>query len=109
MRYVTYDETGALTGCYLQDVLPEHEAAHIEMPEVDALNWPAYRANTQRDGLELAPPPAPNADQHNAPILAALAAIDAKTIRPLREGDAARVAALDTEAAALRAQLMKGQ
>lgn len=46
-------------------------------------------------------------DQHNAPILAALAAIDAKTIRPLREGDTARVAALDAEAASLRAQLIK--
>lgn len=51
--------------------------------------------------------PAPTPDQHNAPILAALAAIDAKTIRPLREGDTTRVAALEAQAAALRAQLMK--
>lgn len=44
---------------------------------------------------------------HNAPILAMLAAIDAKSIRPLREGDAARVAMYEAEAAALRSQLRK--
>jgi len=49
----------------------------------------------------------PTRDQLNEPILAALAAIDAKTIRPLREGDTARVASLDAQAAALRAQLIK--
>lgn len=49
----------------------------------------------------------PNASEFNAPILAQLAAIDSKSIRPLREGDGARVAALEAEAAALRAQLKK--
>lgn len=44
---------------------------------------------------------------HNAPILAMLAAIDAKSIRPLREGDTARVAMYEAEAAALRSQLRK--
>lgn len=44
---------------------------------------------------------------HNAAILAALEVIDAKTIRPLREGDAARVAALEEQASQLRAQLIK--
>lgn len=42
---------------------------------------------------------------HNAPILDQLAVIDAKSVRALREGDAARIAALETDAAALRAQL----
>jgi hypothetical protein len=46
-------------------------------------------------------------ERHNAPILAALDALDAKSIRPLREGDAVRVAALEQQAAELRAQLRK--
>ena len=50
----------------------------------------------------------PNASAINAPILAALEAIDLKTIRPLREGDSVRVAALAADAAVLRAQLVKG-
>ncbi len=41
----------------------------------------------------------------NGAILTQLAAIDAKSIRALREGDTARIAALEAEAAALRAQL----
>lgn len=45
---------------------------------------------------------------HNAAILAQLEAIDAKSIRPLREGDMARVIALEAQAAALRLQLRKG-
>lgn len=49
----------------------------------------------------------PTVDQYNAPILAALEEIDAKTIRPLREGETARVAELAAQAAALRAQLRK--
>lgn len=43
---------------------------------------------------------------HNAPILAALQEIDLRTIRPLREGDSARVAMLDAEASALRLKLI---
>lgn len=46
-------------------------------------------------------------DVVNAPILAELKAIDARTIRPLREGDLVRVAALEAEAEALRSQLVK--
>lgn len=46
-------------------------------------------------------------EEHNAPILAALQAIDAKTIRPLRENDAARIAELEQKAKELRNQLMK--
>ena len=49
----------------------------------------------------------PSAEEHNAPILAALEAIDAKSVRPLREGNVQRVSALEAEAAALRAQLVK--
>jgi hypothetical protein len=56
MNYVTYDAaTGALTGGYLQDLTPEHEAAHIPVTADVRLNWCAYCANAARDGVELAP------------------------------------------------------
>lgn len=58
MRYVTYDPTtGGLTGSYLQDLLPEHEANHLVIDDVIGRNWPAYRANAARSGVELVPPP----------------------------------------------------
>jgi hypothetical protein len=91
---------GNLTGCFQQEVNPEHEANHIIIQDELAGRWVEYRANSNRDGLELAPVLPLTAAQHNAPILTALASIDAKTIRPLREGDAVRVAALDAQAAA---------
>jgi len=59
MRYVTYDPSGNLTGCFLQDLLPEHEAAHFPIDEASASNWPAFRMNDARDGLEVAPVVAP--------------------------------------------------
>lgn len=43
----------------------------------------------------------------NAPIIAQLDAIDLKSIRALREGDAARVGALEAQAAELRLLLAK--
>ena len=46
-------------------------------------------------------------DQYNAPILAELDRLDAKSIRPLRVGDNERVAALESQAAALRLKLRK--
>ena len=51
--------------------------------------------------------PALEAAQFNATILAQLEEIDAKTIRPLRDGEADRVAELRAQAAALRTQLRK--
>lgn len=60
MRYVTYDPaTGALTGCYLQDVLPEHAECFIEIPEEQANVWVALQANDDRTGVEEAPPKVP--------------------------------------------------
>ena len=47
-----------------------------------------------------------SAAAHNAPIKAQLADIDARSIRALREGNAARLTELETQAAALRAQLV---
>ena len=49
----------------------------------------------------------PSKEELNDPILAQLDAIDAKSIRALREGDAARVADLEAQAAALRSQLVQ--
>lgn len=45
--------------------------------------------------------------QINAPILSQLDFLDAKSIRALREGDAVRIASIESEAAALRLQLVK--
>ena len=63
------------------------------------------------DAEEVAPDPAKLLEAeivaHNEPILEALALIDAKSIRPLREGDTERVATLEAQAAALRLQLRK--
>jgi hypothetical protein len=53
----------------------------------------------------------PTPESINAPILAALTLIDAKTPRAVREaiqtGDNSRVLALEADAATLRAQLVK--
>lgn len=65
MDYVTYDETGALTGAFMQDMLAEHEDCHIAVDPLQRVNWVAYRANAARDGLELIPaaPALPNVPQ----------------------------------------------
>lgn len=49
----------------------------------------------------------PSADEINAPIYVQLDALDRKSIRALREGDAARVAQIEAQATALRATLVK--
>jgi hypothetical protein len=55
MNYVTYDIAGKLTGAYLQDLLPEHATAHIEVSDAIRLDWTHYRANSARDGVEITP------------------------------------------------------
>jgi len=45
--------------------------------------------------------------EKKAEIYSQLAALDAKSIRPMREGDAARVAALEAQSAQLRAKLAR--
>ena len=47
------------------------------------------------------------ATEINAPIYAKLDEIDRKSIRPAREGDTVRLAALEAQAQALRSQLMR--
>ena len=107
MRYVTYDPTGNLTGCYLQDLHPDHADNCIPVSEDIAREWANYRANEARDGVEPAPPVPVSMEVYNAPLLAELERIDLKSIRALREGDAARIADFEAQAAALRVQLRK--
>lgn len=45
-------------------------------------------------------------DEHNAPIYAALDKLDLKSIRAIRENDAARITALEAEATLLRVDLL---
>lgn len=59
VRYVTYTDAGVLDACYLQVPPLEHVDRMILVDESVATVWPAYRANSSRDGLELAPPPPP--------------------------------------------------
>lgn len=53
IRYVTYDEFGNLTGCYLQELAEEHAEYYIIISEEIAMSWVMYRANAARDGVEL--------------------------------------------------------
>lgn len=56
--------------------------------------------------LALVEPYTPTPAELNAPILAQLATLDAKSVRALRENDVARIATIEAEAATLRAQLV---
>lgn len=53
--YVTYSQDGSLTGGFLQEPAAEH-ANIVEVPANVRMNWPMYRANESRDGVELLPP-----------------------------------------------------
>lgn len=55
MIYVTYDEDGKLTGCYSQELHADHLNNHIEISENQKVLWVSYKANAQRDGVELMP------------------------------------------------------
>ncbi len=55
MDYVTFNESGALTGGFCQDLHDDHAAAHIEVSEEVRRDWVLYVANEARDGVELAP------------------------------------------------------
>ena len=63
MKYLTYDESGNLTGAYIQDLRDEHKASYIEVGDADYTRWPSFRMNAERTGLEPIPPapPAPPA------------------------------------------------
>lgn len=55
VRYVTYIDGGALDGCYLQVPPEEHLVRMIVVDDAYAFDWPRYRANDARDGIEPAP------------------------------------------------------
>lgn len=55
-NYVTFDDTGVLTGGYCQELHQDHVLCSIEVDAEQRLNWTAYRANDTRDGIEPLPP-----------------------------------------------------
>lgn len=57
MRYITFDEAGNLTGCYLQDLHADHRDRHIECTEAQAANW--VNLMMVRGKLAAKPPAAP--------------------------------------------------
>ena len=73
-----------------------------QLPPVDpfaGVDWSVIEA-----AVEAAPP---TVEQQNAVIKFQLQEIDQKSIRALREGDTARVAALEADAVTLRSQLQQ--
>lgn len=92
------DATGAYLGGF--------DGAEPPTAAIEVSSAPAHASDTWQNGGWIANADAAR-DAFNAPILAELAEIDAKSIRPLREGETARVAELAEQAAALRAQLRK--
>ena len=105
MRYVTFDQDGNLTGCYLQELV---HADYIEIDEATAVNWAAYKANAQRNGVELAPPVT---QPPSVAILAQIFALEVTvTQRRIRESvttvdGKTWLSNVDAQIAALRAQL----
>lgn len=69
----------------------------------DAVSSLWYLADVPQPEPEPVPPTAEQL--RRGEIITALATIDQKSIRALREGDAARIATLEAQAAALRAEL----
>ena len=74
MRYVTYDNTGTLTGAYLQDLDPSHADAHIEVDADTYARWPEFRI--VNGALEAVPHQEPAEDW---PALIASRRYDAET------------------------------
>jgi hypothetical protein len=68
MNYVTYDESGALTGSYAGQEPQEGQDRYFELLEPLEQHWTAYRMSDARDGLELLPAPAPTEPPAPAPL-----------------------------------------
>jgi len=62
VRYVTYLDDGTLDGCYMQVPPEAHVDRMIEVDEAIVVDWPHYRANEVRDGVEPLPPAAADID-----------------------------------------------
>ncbi len=73
--------------------------------DIANVDYAAYLAWVEAGGVP-DPVDPPSAAEINAPIYAKLAEIDLKSIRPAREGDTVRLAALEDQAKLLRAQLV---
>lgn len=52
-RYVTFDETGSLTGCYFQVPPPQHVEWLIEVDETFVWTWTLYCASADRLHVQL--------------------------------------------------------
>jgi len=92
---------------YYKDVKGEVFAFNADGSQ-DSYIKPDMVAMTQAQvDAHINPPltPAQVIEQHNAPILEEMNALDMKRIRPLAEGDTAYLATLNTKIAALRATL----
>lgn len=59
VNYVTYLPDGTLDGGYVQEIPSVHQNRYIIVSDQVRLNWPLYRANAARDGVELIPPAPP--------------------------------------------------
>ena len=55
INYVTYDQNGALTGAYAQELHPSHASNYIEVSDEQRQNWVLYEANQARDGVVVLP------------------------------------------------------
>lgn len=120
MRIFNYDqETGEFLGESVADESPLEPGVYL-LPACSTDIAPPLQSANQRAifqagawlVVDIPQPPAPPvptaaeiAASRKAEILGQLAQIDAKSIRPLREGDSARVAALEEQAVTLRAEL----
>jgi hypothetical protein len=74
MRYVTYDESGFLTGAFMQELHPSHADAYIEVDADTYARWPEFRI--VNGALEAVPHQEPAEDW---PALIASRRYDAET------------------------------
>lgn len=113
MKYFTLDSSGNITGAYIQDLLPEHEAAHLEVSDEDYAK--RFTHQYVNGAFVLKPPVQKSAAEviaeANALIKSQIATIEARQSRAVREsllgvdGAAARLQALEDEISTLRGQL----
>lgn len=90
---------------YISSVINYYEGDRIAPEDVEVSQRPDLFHDW--DGASWVPNIARQNAAINAPIFDALDALDLKSIRAIREGDSVRVAALEAQAAALRATLAK--
>lgn len=85
------------------------EEAQIAFPDFECIESNDWQIGWRRDedGVFIRPEASFDKKAHNEAIIAALDEIDQKSIRPLRDGETERITLLRTQAAALRAQLIK--